>query len=252
MKVSKTVLLASLTGVLMCTAGMLAGNDGALAKKASEAIRVNYANIKLFINGKEIKTSAEPFTYNGNVYVPAATIANMFGIGQEWDNSTPAVRFEGLDRVTSSPQYMGMLARQSYPYPLDYVYSLRWGSNGNFDSVINVVNGKQIPLPKMESTGTLREISRIVHADMFYMLETNSQGTFINGYKIDKVESEIAKVFSRQIEPVTGTLSFNEATREFTEKIYQSVDGKAKLVGVKVYQIDWDNVITKTEELLGQ
>jgi hypothetical protein len=139
-----------------------------------------------------------------------------------------------------------MQGQQTYPFPLDYVYALRPG----FEKVVNIVNNKELVIPKMESTGKLSEISRMVHGNMFYMLETNSQGSFINGYEIDKVNTGITKLFSRQIEPVKGKLTFNESTREFTEKIHEYVDGKLKLVGVKVYLINWDNMITKTDELL--
>jgi len=244
--ISKKVIIGGVAGALLFTGGMLAGSNSAIAKKGTQSIKANFANIKLMINGKEIQTKAEPFTYNGNVYVPAATIANMFGIGQKWDNSVPAVRFEGPDRVTSDPIFGGMQGQQTYPFPLDYVYALRPG----FEKVVNIVNNKELVIPKMESTGKLSEISRMVHGNMFYMLETNSQGSFINGYEIDKVNTGITKLFSRQIEPVKGKLTFNESTREFTEKIHEYVDGKLKLVGVKVYLINWDNMITKTDELL--
>ncbi|MED1796545.1 stalk domain-containing protein [Brevibacillus nitrificans] len=248
MRISKKFLIGSVAGALLFTGGMMTGSNSALAKKATETIRVHFANIKLIVNGKEIQTKAEPFSYNGNVYVPAATIANMFSIDQAWDNNTPAVRFESADRVTGAPQYGGMQGQQSYPYPLDYVYALR----PYYEKVVNIVNDKELVIPKLDDTGTLTPISRMVHTNMFYMLETNSQGSFISGYQIDKVKISISKVFSRQIEPVKGTLSFNEATREFTEKIYAKVDDQFKLVGVKVYLIDWDNMITKREELLAQ
>ncbi|MEJ8547977.1 stalk domain-containing protein [Brevibacillus borstelensis] len=249
LNISKKVMIGSVAGALLFTGGMLVGSNSVLAKKATEAIRVNFANIKLIVNGKEIQTKTEPFTYNGNVYVPAATIANMFSIGQTWDNSTPAVRFESADRAASAPQYGGMQGQQNYPFPLDFVYALR----PKFEKVVNIVNDKELDIPKMESGGTLAPISRMVHANMFYMLETNSQGTFINGYQIDKVKIAITKVFSRPIEPVKGSITFNEDTREFTENIYElTADNKLKLVGVKIYLIDWDNVITKRAELLTQ
>jgi Copper amine oxidase N-terminal domain len=256
LNVSKKIIIGSIAGALLFTGGMMVGSNSALAKKATEAIRANFANIKIFVNGQEIKTKAEPFTYNGNVYVPAATIANMLGIGQTWDNDTPAVRFESTDRAQNSPLYAGMQGRQSYPHPLDYVYALRpyfEPSRTSFEKVVNSVNNQELALPKMESGGTLTPISRMVHANMFYMLEQNSQGSFINGYQIDKVKITVSKVFSRQIEPVQGSLSFNEATREFTEKIYtRTGDTTTVLTGIKFYGIDWENGIRKTGELLTQ
>lgn len=251
---TKKVLMAGLAGALLFTGGMFTGSNSVLAKKATETIRVHFANIKLIVNGKEIQTQAEPFTYNGNVYVPAATIANMFGIGQAWENHPPSVRFESGDRVTSAPQYMGTSGR-SY-YALDYIFALPIAESPEggtkFENVFNLFNNQSIVIPKVESTGILSPISRMVHADMFYMLETNSKGAFINAYKIDKVKMAISKEFSRKIEPVKGHLTFNEATREFTEKLYGQEDGKRKLTGVKVYQINWENQITKTEELITQ
>ncbi len=37
--------------------GKMVGSNNALAKKATEVIRVNFANIKLIVNGKEIQTN---------------------------------------------------------------------------------------------------------------------------------------------------------------------------------------------------
>lgn len=245
---TKKVLIGSIAGAVLFTGGMMVGSNNALAKKATEVIRVNFANIKLIVNGKEIQTKAEPFSYNGNVYVPAATLANMFGIGQTWDSGIPAVRFEGHDRVSSDPRFMGMSGNESYPHPLDYVYALRPG----FEKVVNIVNNKELTVPKMETSGALTPISRLVHTNIFYMVETNSQGTFISGYQIDKVKVSISKLFSSQIDPIKGDITYNEDTREFTEKIYAQVGDKFQFVGVKFYWIDYDNMITKRNELLTQ
>lgn len=250
LNLSKKILIGSVVGALLFTGGMITGNNNsALAKKATEAIRVNFANIKLVVNGKEIQTKAEPFSYNGNIYVPAATIANIFGIDQLWDDDTSSLRFESADRVTSAPQYMGMSAHLDFPYPLDYVYTLENLEDfDDYKKVINIVNKERLEIPKMEITGKLTPISRFVHVDRFYMLETNTQGSYINEYQIDKGKVSISLVFSSKIEPVKGQITYNEATGEFIEKMYGRKD---KLVGVKVYQISNDKA-TKTEELLAQ
>ncbi|WP_167577888.1 stalk domain-containing protein [Ammoniphilus sp. YIM 78166] len=246
MKLSKKITL----GVI--ASSLLLGGSALAYSSYTKNIKVTFANIKLIVNGKTIETKAEPFVYNGNVYAPVATIANMLGVSQEWGNNPPSVRFESLDRVGSAPQYMGTFGRQYYP--LDYVYALRddnfMREGSLYNKVVNFTNQKELDIPKNESEGRLYPISGMVHADMFYMLERNSKGTFINGYKIDKVKTAISKVFSREIEPVEGHLTFNEATREFTERIHKAENGKAKLVGVKIYRISWENQITKTDELI--
>ncbi len=70
------------------------------SKSSTERITARFANIKLIVNDQVIQTKAEPFIYNGNVYAPVATVANMLGIKQEWDNKTPAVRFSDPDAKT--------------------------------------------------------------------------------------------------------------------------------------------------------
>jgi hypothetical protein len=80
-----------LAGVLGAT--FILGGTAGFAKNFTDKISVRFANIKLIVNDEVIQTKAEPFIFNGNVYAPVATVANMLGIKQEWDNSVPAVRF---------------------------------------------------------------------------------------------------------------------------------------------------------------
>jgi hypothetical protein len=90
MKFSKKVIL----GTVMI--GTLAVASSAFAWHSyTKNIQARFAQIKLIVNGQEVNTrytKAEPFIYNGNVYAPVATIANMLGDDQKWDNKVPAVR----------------------------------------------------------------------------------------------------------------------------------------------------------------
>lgn len=47
-------------------------------------LQVHYANIKIAVNGKVIPTSAEPFIYNYNVYVPISAIGHGLGAQVSW------------------------------------------------------------------------------------------------------------------------------------------------------------------------
>ncbi|MET3292500.1 UNVERIFIED_CONTAM: hypothetical protein ABID98_005197 [Brevibacillus sp. OAP136] len=80
-----------IAGIVCST--LILGTTSSFAKNVTEKISARFSNIKLIVNGQTISTKAEPFIYNGNVYAPVATVANMLGIKQEWDNKTPAVRF---------------------------------------------------------------------------------------------------------------------------------------------------------------
>lgn len=88
-----------------------------LAKNGTEKAAIRFANIKLIVNDQVIKTKAEPFIYNGNVYAPVATIANALGIEQQWDNQTPAVRVSGTRLV---PKNLFEQAAKDLPVPYDF------------------------------------------------------------------------------------------------------------------------------------
>ncbi|WP_170163344.1 stalk domain-containing protein [Brevibacillus gelatini] len=89
---------------------LLAGTPG-LAKSLTQKVTARFANIQLVVNDQVVKTSAEPFIYNGNVYAPVATVANALGIKQKRDNRTPAVR---CSTSTASP----LSADSTRPHPL--------------------------------------------------------------------------------------------------------------------------------------
>ncbi len=56
-----------------------------------KSITVNYDNIKIFLNGKEIEAkdanghNVEPFTYNGTVYMPIRGVSEAFNKLVHWD-----------------------------------------------------------------------------------------------------------------------------------------------------------------------
>ncbi len=61
---------------------------------ASAGIRTlpaHFANIGIHVNNKTIKTAAEPFIYNSNVYVPISTIAHGLGASVAWNGKTHEV-----------------------------------------------------------------------------------------------------------------------------------------------------------------
>lgn len=103
-----------LYGILI---GSLLVAGTAYAKNVTEKISARFANIKLIVNGQVIQTKAEPFIYNGNVYAPVATVANMLGVHQEWDNKAPAVRFSSGNPV---PENVWSQANKHLPLNLDY------------------------------------------------------------------------------------------------------------------------------------
>lgn len=110
----------------LATVLLLVGGTTVFAKTGTEKISARFSNIKLIVNDQVVKTKAEPFIYNGNVYAPVATVANALGIKQEWDNKTPAVRFSvnsgstgGTTGGSSIPEAIVQQAKKTLPLPCD-------------------------------------------------------------------------------------------------------------------------------------
>lgn len=54
----------------------------------TRSIDVLFDNIKITLNGKEIKGDTEPLIYAGRTYLPIRTIAEALGIGVKWNEIT--------------------------------------------------------------------------------------------------------------------------------------------------------------------
>lgn len=152
-----------IAGVLCST--LIFGGTAGFAKSLTEIISARFANIKLIVNGQTISTKAEPFIYNGNVYAPVATVANMLGIKQEWDNKTPAVRFTDPNaRLTSTTS-------ASTDTPLGHGLHLLW-SPGSSYMLEDRLQGIKLPIPapaelEGKSSGVLSLTPALAELDYF-------------------------------------------------------------------------------------
>lgn len=70
---------------------VLGSGTVAFAKVANTSIPVSFSNIKIMIDGKQLNTSKEPFTYNGTTYLPVRAVAEAVGKDVTWDGTTKAV-----------------------------------------------------------------------------------------------------------------------------------------------------------------
>lgn len=55
------------------------------ATDGAKDIRVMYRNIGIVVNGAEVKTSQEPFIYEGRTYIPLRAVAEAMGADVKWD-----------------------------------------------------------------------------------------------------------------------------------------------------------------------
>lgn len=70
---------------------VLCSGTVAFAKVANTSIPVSFSNIKIIVDGKQLSTSKEPFTYNGTTYLPVRAVAEAVGKDVTWDGATKTV-----------------------------------------------------------------------------------------------------------------------------------------------------------------
>jgi len=73
-----------------------------IATNGLKTIEVFYDNIKIYLNGKEIKTDAEPFIYEGRTYVPVRFVSEAFGANVKWNESTKTIEITNNSTSTST------------------------------------------------------------------------------------------------------------------------------------------------------
>lgn len=88
-----------LCGALI-TAMVLSMGTVAFAKAANVNIPVTYNNIKVIVDGKQLTTSKEPFTYEGTTYLPIRAVAEAVGKDVSWDGKTQTVTLSSQDTAT--------------------------------------------------------------------------------------------------------------------------------------------------------
>lgn len=81
----KQIIISFILGALIFS------NITSYSLEGSKDINVSYKNIKISVDGKEIKTESEPFIYNGRTYVPIRAVVEALGAGVNWNDATKTV-----------------------------------------------------------------------------------------------------------------------------------------------------------------
>lgn len=74
----------------------------AFAKVSDMTIPVSYKNIKIVIDGQELKTDKEPFIYDGTTYLPVRAVGEAVGKTVGWDGAANTVTLSSGENVTST------------------------------------------------------------------------------------------------------------------------------------------------------
>jgi hypothetical protein len=119
---------------------VLCSGTVAFAKVANTSIPVSFSNIKIIVDGKQLSTSKEPFTYNGTTYLPVRAVAEAVGKDVTWDGTTKTVYLGEKPADTSASKTKDGKnndieitgATLDYEYGLPKLY-LDFKNNTNYD-----------------------------------------------------------------------------------------------------------------------
>ena len=79
------------TSGVMATVLTMSGATLAFSETARKSIIAEYNNIKIYVDGKLVQTSSEPFVVNGTTYLPVRTVGEAVGKSVTWDSATQSV-----------------------------------------------------------------------------------------------------------------------------------------------------------------
>lgn len=99
-KIKYTTLGFILGAILFMGLGFIYANSNA------EAILAHFNNIKITVNGQQIKTDVEapPFIYNDRTYVPLRFVAEALGADVGWDSKTKTAIINSKNNNTSQEE----------------------------------------------------------------------------------------------------------------------------------------------------
>lgn len=96
-KKHKQLIIGFVLGALLFSGVSVAASNGL------KSISVLYNNIKIAVNGKELKTDSEPFIYEGRTYVPIRVVSEALGAEVDWNNKTKTVEIKKPRIIAITP-----------------------------------------------------------------------------------------------------------------------------------------------------
>ena len=156
-KISVKAVLILLT-VIVIAAFALAALPGQISALLSPNVKITYdgaVQTPRDVNGNVVY----PINYNGGIYLPVRGIANVFGIGVEWDNDTKTVMLSGAQAAVE-PTQSGVIpggggqlrvvggTRHTLIPEQSGIWSIRTSECGNADPMLKVLdsNGRLIAI----------------------------------------------------------------------------------------------------------
>lgn len=164
----------------------------AFAKVSKMNIPVSFNNIKVVIDGEELKTDKEPFTYEGTTYLPVRAVAEAVGKDVKWDSATQTVTLGEKGTQVETPK--ADLQTTANGFAFSDKYTSKVSSNYTY-TTSDIMNntGKEYTMVQIEATyygadGTvLGKGTAYVYdlkAGQTKAFETMANGNFGNAHKV--------------------------------------------------------------------
>lgn len=122
MKKTKEFILGALVGSMV-----MGGCVTVFGSNGTKTIQAIYKNIKIVVDGKELKTDKEPFVYDGTTYLPVRSVAEAVGKEVKWDSKTQTVI---LGKILEQTQTASDTRKEEF-YGVKYEVPKSWGDAVN-------------------------------------------------------------------------------------------------------------------------
>lgn len=162
---------------------MLFGVVQAVANNGTKTISVLYNNIKISLNGKEVKTDAEPFIFEGRTFVPVRFVSEALGADVKFNPKTNTVEITRETSPATTP-----------PPPSDPVNSMTIGQKNALGSAKSYLS-----FSAFSYTGLIKqlEFEKYSHADAVFAADNCGANWFEQAAKSAKSYLSFA-TFSRE------------------------------------------------------
>ena len=203
----------------------------AYAKVANMDIPVMFNNIKIVVDGKELKTDKEPFIYEGTTYLPVRAVGEAVGKNVTWDAASKTV-------ILGETEQKGQEKEPEQPNESTSDDDSRWGKLSSKPST-NVNN------MKIQCTGVRESAGYIDGIEVDFKFTNNSdfeQTVWLDSLKVNNKDVEgslYTKILGDRSETDRLTIEDSDLKSAGIDKIYNIS------VVFRVYNHDdWDDVTT--------
>ncbi len=179
------------------------------ASTGIQKINVQYANIQIEVNGKMIPTSAQPFIYQHNVYVPVSTIGIGLGAKVQWLGASDSV---AMTKAAQSQVMQGALSYDKSP--------VLWYGTTHSTSIGGKLNVSPVALANV--MGEPFYYNATTHA--FYIGKGRGSGLPLVNFPVAHEYGDFAVWSGGNYGPAT---SWNDGLAEIDGQMYPGTSGQS-------------------------